>query len=286
MSGQSDLPGGFVSEGIVMAKVSRLSADKSAIQSYIASSVRVHGGELSERLEAKLFPRGVPAELSVEQVLYALVEVLATRYETFAELDLRVSVENAQDSRGREERDACVAALRQSVIATRGIIDAFWGSEASRSVGLAGETPERPLELLVYAQFAQLALERGLADFELILQISAPDTAELAAGLKVHADALEERLSALGLDERETQDAQNRRLLAAEDWNRHYVPVAAIVEHLFRLGDMPAHAERVRPTRRRRAGKAEAVDLEAIEDAEVLGEGGQARAGREEETEG
>jgi len=253
-----------------MAKISRLSANKYAIHRNIASSVSANSYTLSKRVEAKLFPHGVPPSLSMEKVIHALVEVLSSRYDTFAEQDRRVATESARDRFKRSERDACVAELRQGVIATRGVIEGFWGREASRSVGLIGETPERPWELLVYARHAHRGLEAGLGDFKPLLGISVPDTTEMAAGLKAQIDALDAKLSALGLEERGTQDAQNKRLEAAEDWNRHYVPVASIVESLYRLVDMPAHAERVRPTSRRRAGEAEAVDLESVDDVGMI----------------
>ncbi|TXD37315.1 hypothetical protein FRC98_11335 [Lujinxingia vulgaris] len=255
-----------------MAKISRLSGNMYAIHGNIASSVRVNSYTLSKRVEAKLFPNGVPPSVSVEDVIHALVEVLSRRYETFAELDRRVATELSRDRFLRGDRDACVVDLRQGVIATRGVVEGFWGREACRSVGLVGETPERPWDLLIYARQVHRGLEAGLADYMPLLGISVPDTREMAAGLKLKIDALDAKLSALGLEERGTQAAQNKRQEAAEDWNRHYVPVASIVESLYRLVDMPAHAERVRPTSRRKAGEAEQVDLEGIDDVDVLGE--------------
>lgn len=255
-----------------MAKISRLSGNMYAIHGNIASSVRVNSYTLSKRVEAKLFPGGVPSSVGVEDVIHALVEVLTRRYETFAELDRRVASELSRDRFLRGDRDVCVVELRQGVIAIRGVIEGFWGRGACRSMGLVGETPERPWDLLIYARQVHRGLEAGLADHKPLLGISVPDTAELAAGLKMKIDALDAKLSELGLEERGTQAAQNERGEAVEDWNRHYVPVASIVENLYRLADMPAHAERVRPTTRRKAGEAEAMDLEGVEGVEVLGE--------------
>lgn len=249
-----------------MAKVSQRSAFKLAIQRNVESAMRNNIDELEGRIEEVIFREGVPDTLTVRDVLMALPLVLKRDYLEFEKYDHRVSLESAEDRVAREHRGEAIVDLRECIIDTRSIVEGFWGSRAVRFLTLTGETPRQPDSLVTYARNVEQKLSQGLDRFELRLNANPPSAEQLAAELDQRINTLAEALEAVEDDVRETQDAQQARNRAAEAWDDHYVPTATIVEHLFRLGGMPEHAERVRPTTRRRSGLAEEEDLKEIED--------------------
>ena len=249
-----------------MAKISRRTANKRGIQRTVVSSVDINHQTLGERLEARLFPDGVPEDLTMSQVTRALAGVLAEDYRRFEEADQHLARETSEDRQWRVRRDRSIDEVRQCLIGCRSFIDGLWGREACDHLGLVGETPESPDRLLSYARNVERKLNQGLNGFDTQLRIAPVDIGELAEDLSDKCDQLEVALEALQLDIRETEDARNRRDEVAGDWNRDYVPVATIIEQFFRLADMSDHADRVRPTSRRRSGLAEEEDLELIED--------------------
>ena len=258
-----------------MAKISQRTANKRGIQRNIKSSVETHAEALNERLEKKLFPGGPPEDLTIGDVTMAICDLLAVTYARFQKADHVVATETAQDRRHRVRRDKAVTDLRASIINTRSVVGGVWGDAGRQHVGLSGQTPETPDALLTYAENAWEQLTAGLDDFETVLKVDPPDISQYADHMKAKIDELDEAVETLQINIRGTQDARSEREEVAQDWGNDYVPVATIVEHLFRLADMPEHAERVRPTSRRRSGLAEDEDLEHIEndpDIEVVDE--------------
>ncbi|RAL25376.1 hypothetical protein DL240_03975 [Lujinxingia litoralis] len=256
-----------------MAKLSKQTAYRLAIKENVRSSVRSHRETLAAAVERKLFGKEAPGPLTVAELIDALTRSLDAKYAAFVALEQELAVERSQDARARGGRDEAMEGLRQALIRVRGVIEGFWGAPAVAHAGFIGVTPQVVHDLVMYAKNVDAQLGQGLDAFEPQLPMSPPDVQEMRELIRGQVAALEAALATMGTEERETQDLQNRRDQAAEAWDKTYIPVANIVEHLFRLADMPAWADQVRPTARRRAGLAEAADLEAL-DGEVEIEGG------------
>ncbi|MBA2661466.1 MAG: hypothetical protein H0U74_04180 [Bradymonadaceae bacterium] len=238
-------------------------ANKRSITETIDSSVEVNLEVLGAKLEYLLFKGPPPQPLTMALVAKAISGVLIESYEGVEVLDREVATEVGQDRVKRATRDGYVGRLRQRLISLRGNIEADFGSAAVAHLGMAGETPSNPDQLITHSRNVVEQMAAGLSDFPPTLPDLEPlDLAARAEGITRDVAHLERAIAALNKDLRETQDAQNKRNLATERWNKHYSPVASIVENLFRLAEMPAHAERVRPTNRRRAGLPEPVDAE------------------------
>ncbi|MFU8803789.1 MAG: hypothetical protein ACNA8W_08290 [Bradymonadaceae bacterium] len=246
-----------------MTKITKMVANKRSITRTIASSADVNEEVLGEKLEQILFNGQPPHPLTVSLVIRGLVGKLQEGYDVIEDLDREVATEVGQDRVKRGRRDGYAARLRQRLLSLRGSVEADFGSAAVAHLGLRGTTPENPDQLITHSQNVLRQVREGLADFEPLLpDIERPDLTSRAAGIEQDIVKLQKAVDDLQKDVRETQDAQNKRNQATQEWSKTYSPVASIIENLYRLADMPSHADRVRPTNRRRAGLPEPVDIE------------------------
>ena len=252
-----------------MSSISQRTGSKSAIQRTIAAALLANRGALEERLKALLFPDGAPPEVDLGLVLESIVRVLGRDARAFEAVDQRVADETSQDRALREARDEAVGELRESLIGAHSFLEGVFGLNAAREMGLRGQTPENPDQLMAFARNVVRRMRGGLDRFQTRISIAPPDIGPLVDDIQARLEKREGIIEDLVVDLKETEDAQNERNQALNAWNRHYVPVASIMENLFRLAEMPRHAERVRPTNRRRAGLPEVEDLEEIKDGEV-----------------
>lgn len=253
-----------------MARMSKQVANRQAIKENIRSSVARHRDQVVEAVERALFGGQAPATLTMGEFFDALTGSLESAHQEFAALEQQLAVERGEESRARVRRDEAAEEVRQALIRVRGVIEGFWSPQAAVQAGFIGVTPQVHRDLVVYAQNVEANMEGALQNAEAALSLALPDIGELRETVRTARTGLEAALVEVGAEERDAQDLQNRRDQAAEAWNTTYIPVANIVEHLFRLADMHAWADQVRPTARRRAGIAEPEDLEGVrEDGEV-----------------
>ena len=253
-----------------MAKITKMVANRRGVTHTVVSSASVNKVELGARLERIIFKDQVPDPLTMADVVVALTGVLQEDYETMEAFDREVASEVSQDGVLRDRRDAQIEEVRQHILAFRSAVDADYGTRAVSHLGLDGDTAYNADGLITQGRNVLRQLEGGLSDFEpRFAALGRPDYQQRAAGLSASLAKLEETSGALVKETRETQDAQTMRNKAEEVWAAHYAPVAAILENLYRLAEMPAHADRVRPTSRRRAGLPE--DEDVVDDGEVIG---------------
>lgn len=246
-----------------MANISKAAGNKRGITRTIVSTVKVNKQPLSKQLEVLLFGGAPPPALTMEQVVDAFVNVLQCDYDAVEICDQEVATERSQDKQKRAQRDGYVTRVRQRVLSLRGAVDADYGPAAVSGLGLAGELPESPDQLVTHTRNVLKQVADSLDTYEPILPDIAPaDLTPRIEGITRDLALLEGVIEALGNDLRETQAAQDARNKANARWSKHYGPVASIVENLFRLAEMQAHADRVRPTNRRRAGLPEQIDVD------------------------
>ncbi len=248
---------------IVMAKITKMVASKRSITRTIASSVLANHEALGARLEEVLFGGQPPVPLTMADVAKAIGLKLEADYDVLEDHDREVATEVAQDSVKRNRRDAIATRLRQRLISLRGTVDADFGAAAVAHLGMSGNTPEVPDQLVTHGQNVLKRLKDDFDDFPALLpELGRPDFTVRADAIAKDVADLQATMAALDQDLRETQGAQTLRNRSVEQWNKNYSPVASIIEGMYRLAQMPEHAERVRPTNRRRAGVPEPEDLE------------------------
>ncbi len=248
---------------LVMAKISKTTANKRELTRAIASSVRAHHAALEANLEQVLFDGSAPASLTIGEFVQAVVATLEASYEALELHDQEVASEVAQDRQKRARRDEIGSRLRKRLILLRTLIESDYGPAAARHLGLSGVTPDPPDQLVNFAQNVLHRLNDGLGDFEPLLpEITPQDITPRVAAIAQDLASLTAAIAAVDQDVRETQRSQDQRNQALARWTQNYAPIAGIIENLYRLARMPDHAERVRPTsRRRRASQPKSEDL-------------------------
>ena len=246
-----------------MPTISTTPANKQAITRTVTSSVRSHIDELVLGIEAILYPTGVPQGFDLRSFFVALADTLDRDYNVVADADREVAREVGEDQQARNLRDEHITTLRESLFQVRALVNMALGTNSSAqldAIGLSGRVPDRAEPLVPFARNVaeKLAALQRPASTPTFVQF---DVAAAAADLRTKADALDTALTALARDVRETQAMQNAHSIATSAWQRHYTPIARIIEGSFLLADMNHQAERVRPTSRRNAGRPEDADL-------------------------
>jgi hypothetical protein len=251
-----------------MADVSKMVSDRLAITRTVVSSIEVHGAEVSDALEKILFPDGPPAHLTVAMVLTALGASLQRSANELRDADLVNAAELADDDAPRAARDQGIINLRARLISIRGTLSSVFGNAVLSAYGLAGETPE-DADLLVHraTNAADLLAKRPLVEPPTQSGV-AVDAVALGLSLEKPITQLTSALADVKREEREAQLTLKARNAVAAAWNTRYQGIADTATGIYEAVGQADLADRVRPTARRRAGVAEAVDLLASPPAE------------------
>lgn len=246
-----------------MADVSKMVSDRVAISRTVLASLQVHGAEVSEDLEKRLFPKGPPAHLTVAMVIDALGHALDHARNELTAADLAHAGELADDDAPRNARDNAVVEVRARLIGIRGALSSVFGSGILTTYGLGGETPD-DAELLVHraANVAKLLAERPIVEQSKQAGVTV-SAAALAHSLQQPVADLTAALADVGREVREAQLTLKARNEAVGSWNAVYQGVADVVTGIFELCGRADLANLVRPTARRRAGVAEQGDIAA-----------------------
>lgn len=235
----------------------KLIVNRAAVIRSLTSTVDQNADEIAEPLTQKLFPDGVPPDLTVHAFLYALATVAARDYQDLATADLELAKELSDDPAHREERDDAHADLRVTTQRARGAMIAGFGEQVLAQLGLDGELPENADAL---AQTARAAADR-IETAELGEPLMPIDRAIVASQLRAAAARVERSLSDVQREEREAQQARSRRDEADAKLRRVYAGFADVFAGFAYAIGRDDVASRVRPTSRRRAGLPEEEDV-------------------------
>lgn len=239
-----------------------LSVQTASIQSItrtLAWALRAHLDPVAEKAGGVLFPAGVPPGVDMRAVCLGFTESLERRADEVGHRDRDVARERYEDDEARNRRDQAAGELRAGMFQIRDAASSAFGVEILGALGLSGRIPEQCDPLLAFARNTAAALpaqamrqsSKAFVQFDVVA--AATDLDQLANNLSA-------ALTDVARDMRETQMAQAARNEAVERWRAHYVVVANLIEGLLRMAGFDHIADRVRPTRRRRAGEAEPED--------------------------
>ena len=245
-----------------MAAISKMTANRRMITRTLTSSVETQCAELSVRLHI-LFFQGIPPDpFTLDSILSAAITLLQDDYDRLAETDQHVATKKGMEKQKRALRDKTAARVRQRLYSTRSLLEGYFPPDAIEATGLSGRTPEAVDALITHARNVQKQLGEGIYNYETLLGLERPNVHQMATRLGQDVDQLEAAVDELDFSVRETQQAQLAHNQAGDTWASHYAPVARLLESLYRLADMDPHADRLRPTARRRAGLPESIDLQ------------------------
>jgi hypothetical protein len=239
-----------------------LSVQTASIQSItrtLAWALRAHLDPVAEKAGLILFPAGVPPGVDMRAVCLGFTESLERRADEAAHRDRDVARERSEDDEARAGRDQAAGELRSGLFLIRDAASSAFGVEILNTLGLSGRIPEQGDALLAFARNTAVLLpaQAMRQSSKAFVQF---DVVAAAADLDQLANNLATALTNVARDMRETQMAQAARNEAVERWRAHYVVVANLIEGLLRMAGFDHIADRVRPTRRRRAGEAEPED--------------------------
>jgi hypothetical protein len=239
-----------------------LSSQATAIQSITRTinwSLEAHLDAVVERASAFLFPHGVPPGLDMRAVCRGFMDLLQRDADEVGYRDRDVARERSEDDDARATRDLRAEDVRASLFAIRDAASSAFGADVLSSIGLSGRIPEHPEPLLTYARNTA-AIIPSLAARPRANAFVQLDVAVAAGELDQVCGSLSDALIGVARDMRETQMAQSQRNEAVDRWRQNYSMVANLIEGLLRAAGFHHVADRVRPTRRRRAGETEPED--------------------------
>jgi hypothetical protein len=259
--------------GIRFPCMTYLSVQATSIQSITRTltwALRAHLDPVAVKAGEVLFPGGVPPGVDMRAMCLGFVEALERNADEVAHRDREVARERSEDDDARIERDRVTAKVRAALLLIRDAASGAFGADVLRTIGLTGRLPEHAEALLAFTRntVTKLPLLATKTSAKAFVQF---DAIAAAADLDELGNALAAALTSVARDARETQMAQAARNAAVERWRLHYTTVANLIEGLLRMAGFHHVADRVRPTRRRRAGETEPEDgLETQPPAEGL----------------
>jgi hypothetical protein len=248
--------------GCSFSHMTYLSTQATAIQSItrnLNSAMLTHIDAVARKAGELLFPRGVPPGLDMRAVCLGFTGLLQTSADEVADRDRDVARERSEDDVARANRDDAVGNTRGGLFAVRDAASGAFGESVLSSIGLNGRIPEQAEPLLTFTRNVATSLP-ALAGRPFIKPFVQLDVTGAAAELTLLADLLGGALNDVARDMRETQMAQSQRNEAVDRWRQNYSMVANLIEGLLRAAGFHHVADRVRPTRRRRAGETEPED--------------------------
>lgn len=241
-------------------KASRMVADRVAISNTVLSAVDNHGPEIAPKLDALLFPNGIPANLDMLGVLLAIQQFLAKTTQNLVEADTAHTVELQDDDPFRRLREESIAELRAYLVSLRSTLTSNYGPEVASAYGCAAPIPDDANTLVRFAaNVEELFRNRALTETPKKKSL-ALNTTDAADDLEQARKTLEKALSDVERERREGQLTQAAKNNAMDEWSRIYPRAADAIAALFALAGREELANAVKPTARRRAGLTESTD--------------------------
>lgn len=240
--------------------VSKVIADRRKIVNTLISALDVHGGEVLPDLEKRLFPNGVPQNLTIASVVGAIVSLANDAVKQMEQADLDHAVELSDDDAFRLARQAKVAKLRIQLSAVRSGFLHGYGTDVATAYNLNASIPDDvPTLFSRTASVIVLLSTRPLTE--------TPELASMALNPTLLAGELQTALNAAQAADKEVERERKEAELtlsakhkAMEQWPNPYSPAADALACLFVLAGHPTLADRVRPTAKRRSGVPETDD--------------------------
>lgn len=239
-----------------------LSAQATSIQSITRTLTWALGAHLDpvvQKASEILFPGGVPPGVDMRAVCLSFIDVLQRSADNVAHRDRDVARERSEDDAARAKRDLATGGARAGLFAVRDAASSAYGPEILSIIGLSGRIPDQSEALLTFARNVATTLP-AVATRPRTNAYVQLDVVAAAAELTLLSNILSNALTDVARDMRETQMAQSQRNEAVDQWRQNYSMVANMIEGLLRAAGFHHVADRVRPTRRRRAGETEPED--------------------------
>lgn len=237
--------------------------DRSRSSNAVLAAARTHGGLVETNLGAMLEPYLKKGE-KVPQVAF-LCELMARALDanatTMVDADLVNEAELDDDDAPRIAREQGIDRLYTHVVDIGDIVIGLYGRPYLKPLGLDGETPREPNQLLQYSK----TIANNLLKVELPkprVKGSGLNVKEAAADIEELREALASALKDVAREVREAEQTQVKKHEAIEGYDKTFSGVASLLTTLLEVAGEPKLASRVRPSKRRPGQTAEDADDE------------------------
>jgi hypothetical protein len=205
------------------------------------------------KLDEILFRDGSPTKLSTKEFIDKIARALEHTTEALGTAEQELVDEQGDDEPARANRDRAHVELRTELDELQGAITGAYGFEMLTRYQLSTTFPPAAELLLGRARAVHGSLKKGAPDAR-PKKGRTVDFPAIAEELAEKIAALDTALNVVKREDKEVQVAFATRDAAVAMFEFIYTGAANIAVGLLQLIGNEAHAERVRPTARRRSG--------------------------------
>lgn len=235
--------------------------DRSRSANAVVAAARTHGDLVETNLVATLEPYLKKGEKtpSVAFLFELMARALEARAVTMGEADLANEAELDDDAAPRLARDTGIDKLYTCLVDVSDIVVGLYGRALLKPLGLDGETPREPNQLLQYSK----TIANNLLAAELPkprVKGSGLNVKQVVGEIEELRDGLEAALKDVAREAREAEQTQVKKQTAIEGYDKTFSSVASLVSTLLDVSGEAKLASRVRPSKRRPGQTAEEGD--------------------------
>lgn len=231
---------------------SKLVVDRQKSATAVVAAAETYAGRIGDALTRILTPHLREGEVMPDFALG--VELLGRAQrgsaDTMTSADATHEFELLDDDAPRRARDETRDVLAAEVISLRDLLRALYGPAVVRALGLEGDTPDDPVQLMrVGRQVAE-----ALGKFRLPpprMAGATLDVVQIAGRLATLSHDLETHLEDVAREAREAQVTQTAKNRSITDYDTFFAGSAMVLSGFLRLAGERELADRVRPSRRR-----------------------------------
>ncbi len=246
----------------------------------VLSAIESHGQQMAKVLDEKYFSHLEEGQVMPFDTQLRLFEKELNRLTTeLRQAERRNRKQKAREAKARGRRDADVKEVNAKVGRVRRTFSGVYDDDQMAEIGLARRNA-RDSEVLL-EQAVTLATNLEQPDLELTeAKLGGIDVhaSAMAQDIKPSADKLQQSLSELRREERQTEATLIAKNEAMEEFNHGFLWIARSVESQLQLAGLDEQAARVRPSSRR-PGVTEQLETSGTEGGEPAAEDDTSEAG-------
>jgi len=224
-------------------------ARESSDRAVLAASF-THGPNLAARLSQMLGPYLAPGETlpDLKLVLALFGRYLSTTSSAMVEADKAHFSELGDDGPIQSARDFAAGNLVATLTQVRMVLTDRFGKDFGGQLGVAGETPRTPAQVLAFARNLRLALEAVALPAPREGDFVTFNRATALATLDTQIEALDAKLTDVAKEVREAEATQKQKDAALAARDGAFSVVANVLSTLFKATGDEDLARRVRPS--------------------------------------
>ncbi len=219
----------------------------------VLSAIGSHGQEMADFMGGKYSPHLEEGQVMPFATQLQLFEKELIRLtQQLRQAERRNRTQKARESKARTRRDAHVQEVNTKVARVRRTVSGVFNDGEMVEIGLSRRNARDSEVLLEQAASLVVNLERP--DLELSAEQLGGvdvDASVLAQDIKPCADKLQQSLTELRREQRQTEATLFAKNEAMDEFNHGFLWIARSVESLLQLAGLPEQAGRVRPSSRR-----------------------------------